>query len=173
MSVAGGLIVMLILVFGTIWIGQNARRDTEAAARSVSLLYLDELAGRSEQVVAENLQDRVSDMRTALELMTADDLMDAAHRQAYQVKMKALFGLEKFAFVGESGTMYTANGSKATTHLRYKRSQLGSLEGNGNVSIGKAPAALADESHHPLQQYLAVNPCELFRSIGEKVPDVP
>lgn len=94
-AVAGGLIVILVLVLGTIWMGQNAKQDTEAAVRSVSLLYLDELAGRREQVVAENLQDRVSDMRTALELMTDEDLVDEAHRQAYQIKMKALFGLEK------------------------------------------------------------------------------
>ena len=109
-AVAGGLILILVLVLGTLWMGQTARRDTEAAVRSVSLLYLDELAGRREQVVAENLQDRISDMRTALELMTDDDLMDAAHRQAYQVKMKALFGLEKFAFVDADGLIYTSVG---------------------------------------------------------------
>ncbi|MBR3016953.1 MAG: hypothetical protein IKH57_07745 [Clostridia bacterium] len=109
-AVAGGLIVMLVLVLGTIWMGQNARRDTETAVRSVSLLYLDELAGRRKQVVADNLRDRISDMQTALELMTEEDLMDEAHRQAYQVKMKALFGLEKFAFVDTDGRIYTSVG---------------------------------------------------------------
>ena len=109
-AVVGGLIVILVLVLGTIWMGQSARRDTETAVRSVSLLYLDELAGRREQVVAENLSDRISDMQTALELMTEDDLKDEAHRQAYQVKMKALFGLEKFAFVDIDGRIYTSVG---------------------------------------------------------------
>lgn len=109
-GIAGGLIVMLVLVLGTMWMGQNAKRDTEAAVRSVSLLYLDELAGRREQVVAENLQDRISDMQTALALMTEEDLMYDAHRQAYQVKMKALFGLEKFAFVDADGLIYTSTG---------------------------------------------------------------
>ena len=47
---------------------------------------------------------------TALELMTEEDLMDEAHRQAYQVKMKALFGLEKFAFVDTEGLIYTSVG---------------------------------------------------------------
>ena len=102
-ALAGGILVMLILVLGTIWMGRSAKRDTEAAVRSVSLLYLDELAGRREQVVAENLQDRVKDMQTALELMTEEDLKDEAHRQAYQGKMKALFVLEKFAFVDTEG----------------------------------------------------------------------
>ena len=110
--IAGSVIVMLFLVFGTIWMGQNARKDTEAAVRSVSLLYLDELAGRREQVVAENLQDRISDMRTALELMSEEDLQDTEHRQAYQIKMKALFGLEKFAFVDTEGRIYTSTGTQ-------------------------------------------------------------
>ena len=96
-AVIGGLIVILVLVIGTVRMGQKAKQDTEDAVRSVSLLYLDELAGRREQVVAENLQDRISDMKTALELMTEDDLMTEENRQAYQKKMKALFGLEKFA----------------------------------------------------------------------------
>ncbi len=108
--IIGGLIVMLVLVLGTVWMGQEARRDTEAAVRSVSLLYLDELAGRREQVVAENLQERISDMQTALELMTEDDLRDEDSRHAYQTKMRALFGLEKFAFVDTDGRIYTYSG---------------------------------------------------------------
>ena len=109
-AIAGGLIVTLVLLLGTAWMGKNARRDSEEAVRTVSLLYLDELAGRREQVVAENLQDRISDMRTALDLMTQEDLQDEAHRQAYQKKMKALFGLEKFAFVDTEGLIYTSAG---------------------------------------------------------------
>ncbi|MBR1797004.1 MAG: response regulator [Clostridiales bacterium] len=109
-TVVGGIVVMLVLVLGTIWMGSIARRDTEQAVRSVSLLYLDELAGRREQVVADNLQDRISDMQTALDLMTEEDLMDEAHRQAYQIKMKALFDLEKFAFVDTEGLIYTSVG---------------------------------------------------------------
>ena len=109
-AMVGGLIVMLVLVLGTIWMGRNASRDTETAVRSVSLLYLDELAGRREQVVADNLKDRIADMQTALELMTEEDLEDEAHRQAYQIKMKALFGLEKFAFVDTEGMIYTSVG---------------------------------------------------------------
>ena len=109
-AVVGGLIVMLVLVLGSIWTGQVAKRDTETAVHSVSLLYLDELAGRRGQVVVENLKDRISDMQTALELMTEEDLMDDAHRQAYQIKMKALFGIEKFAFVDTEGRIYTSVG---------------------------------------------------------------
>lgn len=85
-ATAGGLIVMLMLVLGTILMGQHARKDTESAVRTVSLLFLDELAGRREQVVAKNLQDRISDMQTALELITA---MASDYRSVYYADMDA------------------------------------------------------------------------------------
>ena len=48
--------VILILVFGTIWMGRSATSATEEAVHSVSLLYMDELAERRAQVVQENLE---------------------------------------------------------------------------------------------------------------------
>ena len=111
-AVVGGLALVLILVFGTIWVGRSARTDTESAVRSVSLLYLDELAGRREQVVAKNMQEKIDVIGTALELMTEDDLRDPEHLQAYQAKMKRLFVLEKFAFVDTDGLIYTSQGNQ-------------------------------------------------------------
>jgi len=60
-AVIGSLVLSIILVAGTMWMGAHARQDTEEAVRSVSLLYLDELAGRREQVVEDNLQEKNSD----------------------------------------------------------------------------------------------------------------
>ena len=111
-AIIGIAAVALILVGGTIWIGRSAGSDSQEAARSVSLLYLDELAGRREQVVADNLQGRINDMHTALELITEDDLSDTEHLQAYQAKMKRLFKLEKFAFVDTEGLIYTSLGTQ-------------------------------------------------------------
>ena len=109
-TVVGGIALVIILVFGTIWVGHSARRDTESAVRSVSRLYLDELAGRREQVVAENMQEKINVIGTALELMTEEDLSDLEHLQAYQAKMKRLFVLGKFAFVDTDGLIYTSLG---------------------------------------------------------------
>ncbi|MBQ7624745.1 MAG: response regulator [Clostridia bacterium] len=111
-AVIGVVAVTLILIFGTVWMGQRARQASDDAVRTVSLLYLDELAGRREQVVSDNLQRRVSDMKTALELMTEEDLSDMAHLQAYQSKMKRLFTLQKFAFIDEKGLIYTSLGTQ-------------------------------------------------------------
>ncbi len=109
-ALIGVIVAMLIIVVGTLWIGHSAREDSEEVARTVSLLYLDELAGRREQVVADNLQGRISDLHTALELMTDEDLSDVEHLQAYQAKMKKLFTLERFAFVDTEGAIYTSTG---------------------------------------------------------------
>ena len=109
-AIAGSIALVLVLVIGTIWSSHRARLDTESAVRSVSLLYLDELAGRREQVVAGNMQEKINVINTALELMTEDDLRDLDHLHAYQTKMKRLFGLEKFAFVDSDGLIYTALG---------------------------------------------------------------
>ena len=109
-EVIGGIALALILIFGTMWMGRSAKRDTESAVRSVSLLYLDELAGRREQVVAGNMKEKIDIIHTALELMTEDDLSDLEHLQAYQAKMKRLFVLEKFAFVDTEGRIYTSLG---------------------------------------------------------------
>ena len=109
----GDLILVIILVLGTVWMGRSAKSNTEAAVRSVSLLYLDELAGRREQVVAENMREKIGVIETALDLMTEEDLSDNAHLEAYQAKIKRLFHLERFAFVGSDDLIYTSTGPRA------------------------------------------------------------
>ena len=111
-AIIGSLIVAVILVLGTIWMGHSAREDTEQAVRSVSLLYLDELAGRREKVVESNLQNKIRDMNVAIELMTREDLSDMEHLQEYQSRMKSLYNLEKFAFVDTDGLIYTSQGTQ-------------------------------------------------------------
>ena len=102
--------MILILVIGTIWMGQSAKEDTESAVHTVSLLYLNELAGRREQVVESNLQNKVDVIRIAIDLMTEEDLSDKAHLEAYQKHMKLLYKLDKFAFVDTDGLIYVSSG---------------------------------------------------------------
>ena len=114
-AVLGSLIVLIILIFGTIYTARSARKDTEEAVRTVSLLYLDELAGRRESVVENNLQNRILELNTAIGLMDEDDLSDEAHLQAYQARMRKLYTLNKFAFIDSDGLMYTAEGTRTDT----------------------------------------------------------
>ncbi len=53
--ILGVLVVLATVIIGTMLTGRQASKDTEEAVRKVSLLYLDELAGRREQVVEHNL----------------------------------------------------------------------------------------------------------------------
>ena len=111
-AAVGGVIVMLILVLGTIWMGQSARQDTEEAVRSVSLLYLDELADRREQVVEGNLFNKIDVIQIAIALMDETDLSDITHLEAYQARIRQLYSLDKFAFVDTSGLIYTSRGTQ-------------------------------------------------------------
>ncbi len=111
-AIVGGIIVALILILGTVWMGKSAKEGTETAVHSVSMLYLDELAGRRTQVVENNLRDKTEVIRVAVSLMTEEDLQNAEHLQAYQARMKKLFRLEKFAFVDRNGTIYTSLGTQ-------------------------------------------------------------
>ena len=70
-AAAGAFLVLAILVFGTVWTGKSAQRDTVGAARSVSLLFLDELAGRREQVVEDNLRDNINIIHIAVGMISS------------------------------------------------------------------------------------------------------
>ena len=103
-------ITALILIIGTVMTARSASQDTEKAARSVSLLYLDELAKRREQVVKDSLNESIDVIQIAIGLLTEEDLSDADHLMAYQRRMRSLFHLQRFAFVDEKGNVYTAQG---------------------------------------------------------------
>ncbi len=109
-AILGGAVLLVILIAGTFWMGQSARKDTDRAARAVSLLYLDELAGRREQVVEKNLQGKIDVIQVAVDVITEEDLSDKAHMEAYQRRMKTLFHLDRFAFVDTEGRIYTSTG---------------------------------------------------------------
>ncbi len=111
-GIIGGIIVITIFIVGTIIMGGTAQRDTGKAVRSVSNLYMDELAGRREQVVASNLQREIKDLQVAVGLLTETDLSDTEHLQAFQARMKKLYRLEKFAFVDTDGIIYTSLGNQ-------------------------------------------------------------
>ena len=111
-GIIGGLAVVLIIIVGTLWMGQSAKRDIDDAVHSVSSLYLNELAGRREKVVEKNLNDSIDVIHVAVDSLTENDLKDVQHLQAFQKRMKAMFHLEKFAFVDTNGLIYTSTGTQ-------------------------------------------------------------
>ena len=110
--IAGCAAIALILVIGTVWMGKNAQKDSVDAVRSVSMLFLDELAGRREQVVSEKLQNNIETIHVALSLLKENYPEDLRQLREYQTQMTALFKLDRFAFVDTEGTVYTALGEQ-------------------------------------------------------------
>ena len=110
--IIGTLLVALVMLLSTFWTGRAANDSMEEAVRSVSLMYLDELAGRREQVIVSNLQDSVGDISAGISLMDEIDLTDSEHLQSYQRRMKKAFGLERFAFIDTNGVVYTSTGTE-------------------------------------------------------------
>lgn len=111
--IVGSLLVALVMLLGTVWTGRAANDSMQEAVRSVSLMYLDELAGRREQVIASNLQDNINNISSGISLMDEIDLTDSEHLRSYQRRMKKAFGLERFAFIDENGKVYTSRGTEA------------------------------------------------------------
>ncbi len=110
-AIFGGILIAVVLILGTFWTGHRAKYDIENAVNSVSLLYLDELAGRREKVVSSTLEKNIDDLQTAISLMTEEDLSSIERLQAYQARMKKIYTIEKFAFVDGDGLIYTSLGT--------------------------------------------------------------
>ncbi len=112
-ALIGGIFAAAILITGTILTGRSASSDTKEAVRNVSLLYLDELALRREQVVSSALDTYIRNMDTAIGLMESKDLESKESLQKYQTWIKQMYNLEKFAFVDEDGVIYTSRGTRS------------------------------------------------------------
>ena len=108
-AVVSVILLAGILVGGMFLLTGSAHKDASEAAKSVSHLYLDELASRREQVVEDNLNNNINVINVAIRMLTDEDLSDLDHMRSYQRKVKKLFNLERFAFVDEEGNIYTAD----------------------------------------------------------------
>ncbi|MCR5451261.1 MAG: hypothetical protein K6F00_01375, partial [Lachnospiraceae bacterium] len=110
--VIGIVIIAVILVGTTIVIGKQASADTEKAVRSVSLMYLDELASRRAQVVESSLESYSNQLDVALESLKASDLENFDSFRDYLARMERLYNIKRFAFIDSSGLIYTSKGTR-------------------------------------------------------------
>ena len=108
-TVISVIIVAAVLAGGIILLSRSSHKDASEAARSVSLLYMDELAGRREQVVEDNLNNHIDVIDIAVRMLTDEDLSGLEPMRAYQRRVKQFFHLERFAFVDSAGAIYTAD----------------------------------------------------------------
>ena len=114
-AVAGGVIIAVILLVTTIWVSNGARNGTSQAVSRVSDFYLEELAGRRAQVVAEELRTNFSYMENAIAIMDESDLESQEALRRFFGRVKELCGINKFALVDENGIIYTEHSTTTGT----------------------------------------------------------
>ncbi len=106
-AVWGGALIAAILLITTIWVTSSARKGTKEAVSRVSEFYLEEMAGRRARVVAEELNNYFDHMKNAVNLLDESDLNSQEALREFLGKVKALYGVDKFAMVDEHGIVYT------------------------------------------------------------------
>ena len=104
------VIMAMLLYISNTWTVRSAHGSTEDAVHSVSDFYLQELAGRREQVVASTLNSYIANIYTAVGMLERQDLEDLFHLMMFQARIEQLYDLEKFAFVDTDGLIYTSFG---------------------------------------------------------------
>ena len=106
-AVVGGTIIALILILTTIWVANSARKSTKQAVSKVSDFYLEELAGRRAQVVAEELKRGFGYIENAMDIIDETDLESLESLHKFFGRVKKLCNIDRFALVDENGNVYT------------------------------------------------------------------
>lgn len=109
-AIIGGAIIAVLLILSTLWINQRGQKDAVIAAHTVMEQYLRELTDRRELVLSARINDRVTSLKAVLQTLTPYDLQNVETLSLFLGRMKILAGVEQFAFVDTSGTVFTPEG---------------------------------------------------------------
>ncbi len=109
-AIVGGALIATLLIFSTLWINRSEQSGTAEAVHSVSELYLRELTDRREQVITARINVRVNNIKSALKILTPEDLQSVETLSAFLGRMKTLFDVDQFAFADTSGRIFTPDG---------------------------------------------------------------
>ena len=109
-AIVGGAIIAVLLILSTLWISQRGRSGTNDAVQSVSEMYLRELTARREQGIAARVRDCVDNMKTALKLLSPNDLQSVETLGAYLGRLRTIHGFKQFGLVDANGNIFTPEG---------------------------------------------------------------
>ena len=109
-AIVGGAIVAVLLILSTLWINWIGQQATDEMVHSVSKVYLRELTDRREQGIASRINDNVDNIKTALKVLTANDLANVENLSAYLGRMRTIQGVDQFALVDANGRIFTPEG---------------------------------------------------------------
>ena len=105
--VLGAAAVVAIIIGLTLWMSAGARSATDKAVDQVSRFYMRELADRRSQAVSGMINQRLAEMRRALQLITPEDLTSQETLRAAIGRVEALYGLDLYALADEDNVVYT------------------------------------------------------------------
>ncbi|MBR0287927.1 MAG: sensor histidine kinase, partial [Selenomonadaceae bacterium] len=109
-ALIGGAIIAVLLILSTVWISHLGRSGTNDAVQSVSEMYLRELTARREQGITSRINDSVNNMKTALKLLTPNDLQRVENLSVFLERMRTIYGVNQFALVDANGQIFTPEG---------------------------------------------------------------
>lgn len=112
-NIMGAIIIAACLLFTTIWVSSSARTGTNQAVNKVSEFYLEELAGRREQVVSEELKNNFTYLENTLAILEDRDLESQETLQNFLGKVKKLHGMDELALVDENGMVYMEHSAES------------------------------------------------------------
>ena len=109
-AIIGGAIIIVLLILTTLWISRSGKSGTNEAVQSVSSIYLRELTDRREQGIVSRIKDNVDNIKTALRILSPNDLQSVENLSAFLGRMKMIYGVDQFAFVDADGRIITPQG---------------------------------------------------------------
>ncbi len=109
-AIVGGAIIAVLLILSTLWINHQAQNGTSDAVQSVSELYLRELTARREQGISSRIKDSIADIKTALKILSPNDLQNVETLTAFLNRFKTIYEVNQFAFVDANGNIFTPEG---------------------------------------------------------------
>lgn len=109
-AIIGGAIIAALLILSTLWINHSEQVSTSEAVQSVSELYLRELTGRREQAIIARIDVRVSNIESALKILSPNDLQSVETLSSFLGKMQTLCGVDRFAMSNVNGVVFTSEG---------------------------------------------------------------
>lgn len=112
-AVWSGVVIAAILLINTIWVSSSERSSTDQAVKRVSEFYLEELAGRRALTISEELNNHVTYMENALDILEESDLESQEALRSFLGKARRFIGVENFALIDESGLVYTPNSTSS------------------------------------------------------------
>ncbi|MBP5533371.1 MAG: diguanylate cyclase [Lachnospiraceae bacterium] len=103
----GSIIIMVTIMFNTIWSAKRTINATNDAVTAVSSFYLEAMADRRAQTVTNLISNNFTQMEKALTVFSDEGIEDQEHLRKVIGRIKYLLSLNRLALVDEDDIVYT------------------------------------------------------------------